>query len=102
MRTEQEMYDLILAIAQQDTRIRAVYLNGSRANPNGPRDMFQDFDVVYVVTDTASFLQDDKWIHVFGERLMVQEPDRLDKGLGLDKDFSYSYTFNVIKGWASH
>lgn len=60
MRTEQEMYDLILAAAQQDTRIRAVYLNGSRANPNVPRDMFQDFDVVYVVTDIASFLQDDK------------------------------------------
>jgi len=96
MRTEQEMYDLILATTQQDTRIRAVYLNGSRANPKVPRDMFQDFDVVYVVTDIASFLQDDKWIQVFGEQLMVQEPDRLDKGLGLDKDFSYSYTYLML------
>ena len=32
MRTEKEMYDLILSIAQSDERIRAVYLNGSRIN----------------------------------------------------------------------
>ena len=33
MRSEQEMYDLILDIAKTDERIRAVYMNGSRANP---------------------------------------------------------------------
>ena len=34
MRTEKEMYGLIISIAQSDERIRAVYLNGSRTNPN--------------------------------------------------------------------
>lgn len=34
MRSEKEMYDLILDIAKRDERIRAVYMNGSRANPN--------------------------------------------------------------------
>ena len=42
MRTEKEMYGLIISIAQSDERIRAVYLNGSRTNPNVPKDIFQD------------------------------------------------------------
>ena len=55
MRNEKEMYDLILGIAQNDERIRAVIMNGSRANPNAPADIFQDYDIVYIVTDIASF-----------------------------------------------
>jgi len=34
MRSETEIKNLILEFAQQDNRIRAVLLNGSRANPN--------------------------------------------------------------------
>ncbi len=48
------MFDLILDTARADERIRAVILNGSRANPNAPRDPFQDFDIVYLVTDSAA------------------------------------------------
>ncbi len=33
MRTEKEMFDLILSVPNRDGRIRAVYMNGSRANP---------------------------------------------------------------------
>ena len=50
MRSEQEMFDLILNTAKEDERIRAVMMNGSRANPNAPRDCFQDYDIVYFVT----------------------------------------------------
>lgn len=32
MRTEQEMYDLIINTAKKDERIWAVYMNGSRTN----------------------------------------------------------------------
>lgn len=32
MRSEAEMYDLILRIANEDSRICAVYMNGSRTN----------------------------------------------------------------------
>ena len=39
MRTEQEMLDLIIGVAQADPRIKAVYMNGSRTNPNADRDM---------------------------------------------------------------
>ena len=55
MRTEQQMLDLILETARCDERIRAVIMNGSRTNPNAPRDPFQDFDIVYIVTDGGPF-----------------------------------------------
>lgn len=55
MRSEREMYALILDVASRDERIRAVYQNGSRVNPNAPRDIFQEYDVVYAVKETASF-----------------------------------------------
>ena len=75
MRTEGEMLDLILSTAKEDDRIRAVCLEGSRTNPNAPKDLFQDFDVVYVVGETGSFQQDRQWIDRFGERLYLQYPE---------------------------
>lgn len=75
MRTEKEMIDLIINIAKQDTRIRAVYLEGSRVNPNVPKDIFQDYDVGYIVTETKSFREDKNWIDCFGERLYMQYPE---------------------------
>ena len=47
MRTENEMYDLILGVAKSDVRIKAVYMNGSRTNEKVPKDIFQDYDIVY-------------------------------------------------------
>ncbi len=75
MRSEKEMFDLILGIAESDNRIRAVYMNGSRTNPNVPEDIFQDYDIVYVVTETKSFREDKTWIDRFGERLYMQYPE---------------------------
>ena len=39
MRSEKEMFDLILGTAKQDARIRAVYMNGSRTNKNVRKDI---------------------------------------------------------------
>lgn len=75
MRTEKEMMDLILTTAQNDDRIRAVYMNGSRTNPNAPKDIFQDYDIVYVVDETESFIRDKAWINHFGDILFMQYPD---------------------------
>ncbi|UHA74674.1 aminoglycoside 6-adenylyltransferase [Paenibacillus sp. 481] len=77
MRSEQEIIQLALRVAAQDERIRAVAMNGSRTNQNVPKDRFQDFDIVYLVTDVASFIRDPKWIDVFGERLMMQTPEAM-------------------------
>ena len=75
MRTEEQMLRLIAAVAQADDRIRAAYLEGSRANPKIPRDIFQDYDVVYLVTDTKPYRQDRSWIDRFGRRLYMQYPE---------------------------
>ena len=75
MRTEQEMFDLILEFARNDPRIRAVYMNGSRTDPNAKRDIFQDYDIVYVVSETRPFINDKSWLEIFGERAVMQEPD---------------------------
>ena len=71
MRSEQEMYKLIIGTAEADDRIRAVYMNGSRTNPNVPKDIFQDYDIVYVVRETKPFYEDKSWIDRFGERLYL-------------------------------
>lgn len=93
MRTEKEMFNLILGVANSDDRIRAVYMNGSRANPNVKKDIFQDYDIVYVVTETASFIKDDGWISIYGDPIIIQEPDKLDKMQGRDVDFENGYTY---------
>ena len=95
MRTEQEMYDLIIGTAKADERIRAVYMNGSRTNPNVPRDIFQDYDVVYVVTETKPFYEDKSWINIFGERLYMQIPYELDKSVGMDADYDKRYAWLI-------
>lgn len=41
MRTEQEMFSMILDAAKADGRIRAVYMNGSRVNPEAKHDIFR-------------------------------------------------------------
>jgi len=96
MRTEKEMFDLILSVANNDERIRAVYMNGSRANPNVSKDIYQDYDIVYVVTETKWFLENKNWISVFGDLAMVQEPDSNDFGWGVDMDFTRSYTWLML------
>lgn len=75
MRTEQEMFNLIVNIAEKDERIRAVILNGSRTNSNAIKDIFQDYDIIYVAYETKSFREDKNWIDKFGERLYMQYPE---------------------------
>ena len=77
MRSETEMMELILGFAREDERVRAVAMNGSRTNPNAPRDPFQDYDIVYLVRETDSFVRDPHWIDRFGERIMMQTPDAM-------------------------
>lgn len=96
MRTEQEMLNLILDIAKSDERIRSVYMNGSRVNPNVEKDNFQDYDIVYVVSETDPFLTDKSWISVFGEIAIVQEPDYNDLVWGTEPDFSKSYGWLML------
>ena len=75
MRDEATMYKLFMDIAKQDDRILAIYMNGSRTNVNAPKDIFQDYDIVFVVTETKSFIEDKDWTQKFGKILYMQYPD---------------------------
>lgn len=75
MRNEEEMFSLILGFAKANNSIKAVLLNGSRANPNAKKDKFMDFDIVYVVDRTEPFIKNKDFISYFGKILIMQEPD---------------------------
>jgi aminoglycoside 6-adenylyltransferase len=95
MRSEQEMLDLIIDTAKSDARIRAVTMNGSRANPNASRDFFQDFDVVYFVTDIAPYIENPEWIRRFGELMILQIPeDMQEPPPAKDGGFGYLMQFS--------
>ncbi len=97
-RDEQTMMDLILKIAKNDERIRAVILNGSRTSPSATKDIFQDYDIVYVVnTAVATFVNDKQWIKQFGELLIMQTPDEMDGNWEKNK-CAYGYLLQ-FKDW---
>ena len=96
MRNEQEILDLILKVAKEDERVRAVYMNGSRTNLNVKKDIYQDYDIVYVVNETEPFLNNKDWISIFGEIAIVQEPDLVDSAFDIKHDFSRSYTWLIL------
>ena len=75
MRTEAEMISLIKDIAFKEENIRAAYIEGSRTNPNAPKDIFQDYDIVYIVTTTKPFREDKEWINNFGKILYMHYPE---------------------------
>lgn len=97
MRSEREMLNLIIGTARNDARVRAVILNGSRVNPNVPKDFFQDYDVIYLVTEKESFLADPGWIRVFGELMILQLPDDMSDPPPEGKD-SYGYLMQFADG----
>jgi aminoglycoside 6-adenylyltransferase len=95
-RSKHEMMQLIMDVAANNQDIRAVLLNGSQANPNVAKDIFQDYDIIYVVKSLTLFILDHTWIDVFGERMILQMPE--DMGLypptpELDGAFSYLMQF---------
>ena len=97
MRIEEEMINQILNIANNDSRIMAVYMNGSRTNKNVPRDIFQDYDIVYVVKETKSFIEDKNWINKFGEIAYMQYPDE-HPDFPSDKDNFYGWLMQFSDG----
>ncbi len=97
MRTEKEMFDLILKTARQDERIRAVILNGSRANPGARRDIFQDFDIIYLVTDVASFKADSDWPSRFGEIMVMQLPEDMQDPPS-ENNLGFTYLMQFMDG----
>ena len=64
----------------------AAYLKGSRTNPNVSKDIYQDYDIMYVVKATESFRKDLSWMDIFGKVILKQEQDN---------DFGYGDRFGL-------
>jgi aminoglycoside 6-adenylyltransferase len=97
MRTPDEIKRIILDNAKTDSRIRAVLLNGSRADSKQTPDELQDFDIMYVVRQMDSFLSSHDWTSIFGEKLIWQMPDEMEVFNGEEKPsaaFHYLMLFN--------
>ena len=97
MRSEKKMYKLIRDFAKNNERIRGVVLNGSRANPNVEKDIFQDYDIVYLVTDVDYFKNDEYIINHFGEVLVMQKPEEITL-IPPEEDGRYIYLIQFKDG----
>jgi aminoglycoside 6-adenylyltransferase len=73
MRTEAMVMNQLLQYAHHDDKVRAVILNGSRVNPNVTKDLFCDYDLIFVVTDPKQYLEHQEWIESFGELIIMQQ-----------------------------
>ena len=71
MRTETEMFDVILQTAKV-LQVDAVAMSGSRTDTKASKDEFQDYDVVYVVDDIDNLTSDLSWLDQFSTRNIEQ------------------------------
>jgi aminoglycoside 6-adenylyltransferase len=97
MRSEQEIYRLIIDFASRDDNIRGVVLNGSRANPNVTRDPFQDFNAACLVRDVHPYLRNWDIVRFFGDPMIVQLPEDMSDPPA-DGDGHYSYLMQFMDG----
>lgn len=77
-RNEAQMMELILDVAAKDSRILAVLQEGSRSNPNVTKDIFQDYDIIYVVESYKPFVTNTEWMAAFGGLMIVQAPEDME------------------------
>ena len=91
MRTPEEMLNLILNIAKEDDHIRAVYMVGSRANKDCPVDIYQDFDITFLVDVVAPYWDNEAWIEgKFGKPSLLHKPESMEL-IPPDNDGNYVY-----------
>jgi len=77
-RSEAQILEIILEVAAKDSGILAVLQDGSRSNPNVTKDIFQDYDIIYVVEHLGPFLANPAWVEVFGELMILQMPEDME------------------------
>jgi aminoglycoside 6-adenylyltransferase len=97
MRSEKVMFDLIMNYVRNEDNIRAVVLNGSRANPNAPKDIFQDYDIACLVNDMSPYFKNPNIPPLFGEIMILQEPEDMQEPPA-ENDGHYTYLMQFKDG----
>lgn len=95
MADKNQIKNKILSLAESDERIRAVLLKGSRANPNVTPDKYQDYDIVFIVKNSNSFLSGRSWFDALGKLFLQQLPDEMILE-NEEKECKVSFTFLTI------
>lgn len=91
MRTDREMLDLIVGVAESEESVRAVLLGGSRTDQDAAKDVYRDFDIVYLVKDVSLYWDDEEWIErKFGKPALLQKPESM-RLIPPDGDGNYVY-----------
>ncbi|WBW95804.1 aminoglycoside 6-adenylyltransferase [Oceanirhabdus sp. W0125-5] len=77
MIVKDKVINLILEFAESDESVRVVMMNGSRVNSNAPKDIMQDYDVVFFIDnlEELKFKKNREWISRFGKPVIVQQND---------------------------
>lgn len=99
MRYENEMYDLILKVAKEEG-ILAIIMNGSRINRNVQKDMFQDYNIVYVVESREEVIfsvDAEHLINRFGQISYIRKPVH-EKYLNTPNKDSYTWLVQYTDG----
>lgn len=92
MRSEKEVYDIVLNFAKQ-TNAFAWLLWKDLEQIQIFRLMIFRILILLFVTDMDSFTSDDKWLDIFGERLILQKPEDMELFPAVEKGFSYLMLF---------
>lgn len=93
MRTEKEIYDLVLNFAFQDERIRIVTLEGLALMLIYQKTIFKIMILLFCYR-YGRILKSDDWLSVFGNRIMMQKPEDMELFPPEEKGFSYIMLFD--------
>jgi aminoglycoside 6-adenylyltransferase len=90
---------VLLEFADADDNIRAVLLEGSRADPDGLVDQWSDYDVAFITRSNSPYLADgwfEEFARQFGRVAVARQPDDpslLDDGHDPDQHYAYLTQF---------
>jgi len=97
MRSEQEIIDCVLDFARKEQNVRVVLMNGSRVNPNVKREVFQDFDIVFLVKEVDPYKRNKRVVSYFGDIMILQTPDDMNDPPPED-DGHYAFLMQFMDG----
>ncbi|MCD7784418.1 MAG: aminoglycoside 6-adenylyltransferase [Oscillospiraceae bacterium] len=96
MRSNEEMLRLIADTAERDENVRAAVLSGSRADSSRPEDVYQDYDVAFLVRNLEPYFNNPCYIErTFGKVLIMQLPD-LNDNPGMTLETAEKFTYLTI------
>jgi aminoglycoside 6-adenylyltransferase len=78
---EDKIIQKLIRWGEQRSSVRAMILTSTRTNPDAPKDVFSDYDVIVVVKNIQPYLKQDAWLQDFGRVLVVyRDPVRQEYG----------------------